>query len=107
MKPLGSDRYLSRFSLFQTSPSLPCCAIDSEYLNPSTVPAVRPITPCNEGPTRLVGASMTWHALHLAKIFAPLAASCAVAEPAAASVSVQPIIHAFSILPPVDIATKT
>ena len=45
-------------SLLQTRPSLPCWIIDSEYLKPSTVPAVRPITPCSDGPTRLVGASI-------------------------------------------------
>src|SRR5436190_23822205 len=57
MKALGSARYLPSVSFDQVMPAF---FIASEYLKPSTEPALRPTTPASDGPTLFLPASTEW-----------------------------------------------
>ena len=72
MNSLGLATYSAIVAASQVTPEF---FIASEYLKPSTVPALRPITPCKVGPTLFLAVAISWQVLHLAKTFSPLAAS--------------------------------
>src|SRR5258707_8719028 len=62
MKVLGSARYLSSVSFDQVTPAF---FIASEYLKPSTEPALRPTTPASGGPALLLPPPAEWQAAQL------------------------------------------
>src|SRR3990170_1762278 len=61
--------------------TMPAPFIASEYLNPSTVPELRPNSPFRLGPTLFLPATRSWQALHLLNTFLPASASPAHAGP--------------------------
>src|SRR5690349_17835365 len=88
MKVLGSARYASSVSFDQVTPAF---FIASEYLKPSTEPALRPTTPASDGPTLLLPASAEWQTTQLRlKTASPVLTSSsarAVAAPRVATIS--------------------
>ena len=70
-----SSGCLTYSAIVVASQVTPEAVIGSEYLKPSTVPALRPITPCSVGPTLFLSLAISWQTLHLVKTFSPFAAS--------------------------------
>src|SRR3990170_2322106 len=78
--------------------TMPAPFIASEYLNPSTVPELRPNSPFRLGPTLFLPAARSWQALHLLNTFLPASASPAhVGPPDSASTSPSPAPNPISL----------
>src|SRR3990170_4000662 len=78
--------------------TMPAAFIASEYLNPSTVPELRPNSPFRLGPILFLPASRVWQALHLLNTFLPASASPAHAGPAdSASTSPSPALNPINL----------
>src|SRR3989304_6132893 len=71
--------------------TMPAPFIAPEYLNPSTVPELRPNSPFRLGPTLFLPATRSWQALHLLNTFLPASASPAPAGPPAQAEAAAPM----------------
>src|SRR6185295_19812000 len=98
MTCMGFLIYLANSSWFQVMPEF---LLASEYWKPSKVPALRPSSPFNGGPSlTFASAPMSWQGAHLRKEVSPAATSCAAPIPAEASTIAPAINHVLMRLAP-------